>query len=68
MKNYFIYLLTAFFLLFKKGPDQIQALKFCLYLAEKWLKNTTAKVTLKCLQDCCIARYLCQCFDFWYFG
>ncbi|KFQ38772.1 Kinetochore-associated protein 1, partial [Mesitornis unicolor] len=25
------------------GPDQIQALKFCLCLAEKWLKNTTAK-------------------------
>ncbi|XP_074868809.1 kinetochore-associated protein 1 [Carettochelys insculpta] len=25
------------------GPDQIQALKFCLYLAEKWLTNTTAK-------------------------
>uniref|UniRef100_A0A8C8RMP3 Kinetochore associated 1 n=1 Tax=Pelusios castaneus TaxID=367368 RepID=A0A8C8RMP3_9SAUR len=25
------------------GPDQIQALKFCLYLAEKWLKNTTTK-------------------------
>ncbi|NWX11728.1 KNTC1 protein, partial [Aegotheles bennettii] len=28
---------------FVTGPDQIQALKFCLYLAEKWLKNTTAK-------------------------
>ncbi|XP_021141273.2 kinetochore-associated protein 1 isoform X1 [Columba livia] len=28
---------------FPTGPDQIQALKFCLYLAEKWLKNTTAK-------------------------
>ncbi|XP_064025112.1 kinetochore-associated protein 1 [Pogoniulus pusillus] len=26
---------------FPTGPDQIQALKFCLYLAEKWLKNTT---------------------------
>uniref|UniRef100_A0A8C4YRG4 Kinetochore associated 1 n=1 Tax=Gopherus evgoodei TaxID=1825980 RepID=A0A8C4YRG4_9SAUR len=25
------------------GPDQIQALKFCLYLAEKWLTNTTTK-------------------------
>ncbi|NXN15800.1 KNTC1 protein, partial [Indicator maculatus] len=25
---------------FPTGPDQIQALKFCLYLAEKWLKNT----------------------------
>ncbi|KFV77316.1 Kinetochore-associated protein 1, partial [Dryobates pubescens] len=28
---------------FPTGPDQIQALKFCLYLAEKWLKNTTPK-------------------------
>ncbi|NXV25489.1 KNTC1 protein, partial [Rissa tridactyla] len=28
---------------FPTGPDQIQAFKFCLYLAEKWLKNTTAK-------------------------
>ncbi|XP_025011448.2 kinetochore-associated protein 1 isoform X3 [Gallus gallus] len=28
---------------FPTGPDQIQALKFCLRLAEKWLKNTTAK-------------------------
>ncbi|KAM6403938.1 kinetochore-associated protein 1 [Rhynochetos jubatus] len=28
---------------FPTGPDQIQALKFCLYLAEKWLKNTTAQ-------------------------
>ncbi|NXP14921.1 KNTC1 protein, partial [Thinocorus orbignyianus] len=28
---------------FPTGPDQIEALKFCLYLAEKWLKNTTAK-------------------------
>uniref|UniRef100_A0A8B9V827 Kinetochore associated 1 n=1 Tax=Anas zonorhyncha TaxID=75864 RepID=A0A8B9V827_9AVES len=28
---------------FPTGPDQIQALKFCLFLAEKWLKNTTAK-------------------------
>ncbi|NXD77163.1 KNTC1 protein, partial [Halcyon senegalensis] len=28
---------------FPTGPDQIQALKFCLYLAEKWLKNTTDK-------------------------
>ncbi|KFP72496.1 Kinetochore-associated protein 1, partial [Apaloderma vittatum] len=27
---------------FPTGPDQIQALKFCLHLAEKWLKNTTA--------------------------
>ncbi|NWS75438.1 KNTC1 protein, partial [Crotophaga sulcirostris] len=26
---------------FPTGPDQIEALKFCLYLAEKWLKNTT---------------------------
>ncbi|XP_067395657.1 kinetochore-associated protein 1 [Emydura macquarii macquarii] len=25
------------------GPDQVQALKFCLYLAEKWLMNTTTK-------------------------
>ncbi|KAM6247107.1 kinetochore-associated protein 1 isoform 2-T2 [Porphyrio hochstetteri] len=29
---------------FPTGPDQIQALKFCLYLAEKWVKNTSAKV------------------------
>ncbi|NWI17511.1 KNTC1 protein, partial [Crypturellus soui] len=28
---------------FPTGPDQIQALKFCLYLAGKWLKNTTTK-------------------------
>ncbi|NWR75552.1 KNTC1 protein, partial [Centropus unirufus] len=28
---------------FPTGPDQVQALKFCLYLAEKWLKDTTAK-------------------------
>ncbi|NXH17381.1 KNTC1 protein, partial [Bucco capensis] len=28
---------------FPTGVDQIQALKFCLYLAEKWLKNVTAK-------------------------
>ncbi|XP_019476461.1 kinetochore-associated protein 1 [Meleagris gallopavo] len=28
---------------FPTGPDQIQALKFCLRLAEKWLKNTTAE-------------------------
>ncbi|NXJ60489.1 KNTC1 protein, partial [Rostratula benghalensis] len=28
---------------FPTGPDQIQAFKFCLYLAEKWLKNTTDK-------------------------
>ncbi|OWK61134.1 Kinetochore-associated protein 1 [Lonchura striata] len=28
---------------FPTGPDHIQALKFCLYLAEKWLKSTTAK-------------------------
>ncbi|NWW51167.1 KNTC1 protein, partial [Pedionomus torquatus] len=28
---------------FPTGPDQIQAFKFCLYLAERWLKNTTAK-------------------------
>ncbi|OXB84920.1 UNVERIFIED_CONTAM: hypothetical protein H355_016042 [Colinus virginianus] len=28
---------------FPTGPDQIQALKFCLYLAEKWLKNATTK-------------------------
>ncbi|NWV05115.1 KNTC1 protein, partial [Ptilonorhynchus violaceus] len=28
---------------FPTGPDHVQALKFCLYLAEKWLKNTTAK-------------------------
>uniref|UniRef100_A0A8C3BWV0 Kinetochore associated 1 n=1 Tax=Cairina moschata TaxID=8855 RepID=A0A8C3BWV0_CAIMO len=28
---------------FPTGPDQIQALKFCLFLADKWLKNTTAK-------------------------
>uniref|UniRef100_A0A674H3X7 Kinetochore associated 1 n=1 Tax=Taeniopygia guttata TaxID=59729 RepID=A0A674H3X7_TAEGU len=26
---------------FPTGPDHIQALKFCLYLAEKWLKSTT---------------------------
>ncbi|KAH1180193.1 hypothetical protein KIL84_009029, partial [Mauremys mutica] len=25
------------------GPDHIQVLKFCLYLAEKWLTNTTTK-------------------------
>ncbi|KAL9834154.1 LOW QUALITY PROTEIN: kinetochore-associated protein 1 [Geothlypis trichas] len=28
---------------FPTGPDHVQALKFCLYLAEKWLKSTTAK-------------------------
>ncbi|XP_074015888.1 kinetochore-associated protein 1 [Numenius arquata] len=28
---------------FPTGKVHIQALKFCLYLAEKWLKNTTAK-------------------------
>uniref|UniRef100_A0A8B9G525 Kinetochore associated 1 n=1 Tax=Amazona collaria TaxID=241587 RepID=A0A8B9G525_9PSIT len=28
---------------FPTGPDHIQALKFCLHLTEKWLKNTTAK-------------------------
>ncbi|NXN95932.1 KNTC1 protein, partial [Rhinopomastus cyanomelas] len=28
---------------FPTGPDQIQALQFCLYLSEKWLKSTTAK-------------------------
>ncbi|NXU55081.1 KNTC1 protein, partial [Turnix velox] len=28
---------------FPPGPDQIQAFKFCLYLAEKWIKNTTAE-------------------------
>ncbi|NWZ64360.1 KNTC1 protein, partial [Acrocephalus arundinaceus] len=28
---------------FPAGPDHVQALKFCLYLAEKWLKSTTAK-------------------------
>ncbi|KFP33589.1 Kinetochore-associated protein 1, partial [Colius striatus] len=28
---------------FPTGPDQIQALKLCLYLAKKWLKNTTAQ-------------------------
>ncbi|NWR30046.1 KNTC1 protein, partial [Tachuris rubrigastra] len=28
---------------FPAGPDHIQALKFCLYLADKWLKNTTAE-------------------------
>ncbi|XP_064499613.1 kinetochore-associated protein 1-like isoform X2 [Pseudopipra pipra] len=28
---------------FPAGPDQIQALKFCLYLADKWLKYTTAE-------------------------
>ncbi|XP_009072182.1 PREDICTED: LOW QUALITY PROTEIN: kinetochore-associated protein 1 [Acanthisitta chloris] len=27
---------------FPTGSDHIQALKFCLYLAEKWLKNTAA--------------------------
>uniref|UniRef100_U3K386 Kinetochore associated 1 n=1 Tax=Ficedula albicollis TaxID=59894 RepID=U3K386_FICAL len=26
---------------FPIGPDHVQALKFCLYLAEKWLKSTT---------------------------
>ncbi|XP_063272440.1 kinetochore-associated protein 1 [Prinia subflava] len=26
---------------FPTGPDHVQALKFCLYLAEKWLKSTT---------------------------
>uniref|UniRef100_A0A8V5H555 KNTC1 protein n=1 Tax=Melopsittacus undulatus TaxID=13146 RepID=A0A8V5H555_MELUD len=26
---------------FPTGPDHIQALKFCLHLTEKWLKNTT---------------------------
>lgn len=43
-----IYLLLSlpffFFLIIKKGPDHVQALKFCLYLADKWLKSTTAKV------------------------
>ncbi|NXO40218.1 KNTC1 protein, partial [Locustella ochotensis] len=28
---------------FPKGPDHVQALKFCLYLAEKWVKSTTAE-------------------------
>ncbi|NXU91502.1 KNTC1 protein, partial [Xiphorhynchus elegans] len=28
---------------FPAGPDHIQALKFCLYLADKWLKNTPEK-------------------------
>ncbi|NWR90021.1 KNTC1 protein, partial [Furnarius figulus] len=28
---------------FPPGPDHIQALKFCLYLADKWLKNTPEK-------------------------
>ncbi|NWZ81474.1 KNTC1 protein, partial [Poecile atricapillus] len=28
---------------FPTGPDHVQALKFCLYLAEKWLKSTTAE-------------------------
>ncbi|NXY21125.1 KNTC1 protein, partial [Atrichornis clamosus] len=28
---------------FPTGPDHVQAVKFCLCLAEKWLKNTTAK-------------------------
>ncbi|NXP48746.1 KNTC1 protein, partial [Heliornis fulica] len=28
---------------FPTGPDQIQALKFCLYLADKWVKTTSAK-------------------------
>ncbi|XP_039580221.1 kinetochore-associated protein 1 isoform X4 [Passer montanus] len=28
---------------FPTGPDHVQALKFCLYLAEKWLNSTTAK-------------------------
>ncbi|NXK32690.1 KNTC1 protein, partial [Piprites chloris] len=28
---------------FPAGPDHIQALKFCLYLVDKWLKNTTAQ-------------------------
>ncbi|NXS27918.1 KNTC1 protein, partial [Pomatostomus ruficeps] len=27
---------------FPIGPDHVQALKFCLYLAEKWLTSTTA--------------------------
>ncbi|NWV73815.1 KNTC1 protein, partial [Dasyornis broadbenti] len=26
---------------FPTGPDHVQAVKFCLYLAEKWLKSTT---------------------------
>ncbi|NXG00600.1 KNTC1 protein, partial [Sakesphorus luctuosus] len=28
---------------FPAGPDHIQALKFCLYLAEKWLQNSSAE-------------------------
>ncbi|NXU13778.1 KNTC1 protein, partial [Pardalotus punctatus] len=28
---------------FPTGPDHVQAVKFCLYLAEKWLKTTTPK-------------------------
>ncbi|NWS96580.1 KNTC1 protein, partial [Mionectes macconnelli] len=28
---------------FPAGPDHIQALKLCLYLADKWLKSTTAE-------------------------
>ncbi|NXO68468.1 KNTC1 protein, partial [Phainopepla nitens] len=28
---------------FPTGPDHVQALKFCLYLAEKWLKSTKAE-------------------------
>ncbi|NWV38838.1 KNTC1 protein, partial [Grantiella picta] len=28
---------------FPTGPDHVQAVKFCLYLAEKWLKSTTPK-------------------------
>ncbi|NXD27282.1 KNTC1 protein, partial [Spelaeornis formosus] len=28
---------------FPTGPDHVQALKFCLYLAEKWLKSSTAE-------------------------
>ncbi|KAJ7396567.1 Kinetochore-associated protein 1 [Pitangus sulphuratus] len=28
---------------FPAGPDHIQALKFCLYLADKWLKDTPAE-------------------------
>ncbi|KFU90225.1 Kinetochore-associated protein 1, partial [Chaetura pelagica] len=43
---------------FPTGPDQIQALKFCLYLSDKWLRKTTpeddahekAKVLQKKLQ------------------
>lgn len=59
MKTNFIYFLPPFFFPLKKGPDQIQALKFCLFLADKWLKNTTAKVMANFLQSsCCILRYL----------